>query len=161
MVQSKENFKEKLAFGQQGEKLIAEKLIKKGFNVMPLYQFSDDLAPQIISKKQNYISPDLICFKNGKSIFIEVKSKKKWVNYNGIIETGCNYKHYKHYKELAIKTNLDVFIFFNHVKGNYQGIYYVNVLTTGRYWDGVVNGSKIYNEEYFWNRNNLKQIKHE
>tara|TARA_R110002110_G_scaffold42316_8_gene132948 strand:- start:1232 stop:1717 length:486 start_codon:yes stop_codon:yes gene_type:complete len=161
MEQSKENFNENLVFGQEGEKEIGEILIKKGFNVMPLYQFSDELAPQIISKEKNYISPDLMCFRNGKSVFIEVKSKNKWVNYKGVIETGCNYKHYKHYKELAIKTKLEVYMVFNHVKGDFQGVYFVNVLTNGRYWDGIVNGEKIYNAEYFWNKNKLIQYKHE
>lgn len=155
MVQNKINFKEKLAFGQEGEKEIAEILIRKGYNIMPLYQFSDELSPQIISLNESFTSPDLMCFKNGKSIFVEVKSKKKWVEFKGVIETGCNYKHYKHYKDLSLKTKLKVYMVFNHVEGNYQGVYYTDVLTVGRYWDGTAKGVKKYKPEYFWNKNDL------
>ncbi len=155
MVQNKINFKEKLAFGQEGEKEIAEILIRKGYNIMPLYQFSDELSPQIISLNGSFTSPDLMCFKNGKSIFVEVKSKKKWVEFKGVIETGCNYKHYKHYKDLSLKTKLKVYMVFNHVEGNYQGVYYTDVLTVGRYWDGTAKGVKKYKPEYFWNKNDL------
>ncbi|MEJ6791462.1 MAG: hypothetical protein QNK89_01635 [Lacinutrix sp.] len=158
MEQSKDNFKEKLEFGQEGEKEIAEILIKKGYSIMPLYQFSDELAPQIISLNESFTSPDLMCFKNEKSIFVEVKSKTKWVEFKGVIETGCNYKHYKHYRDLSLKTKLKVYMFFNHVKGSYQGVYYTDVLTVGRYWDGTAKGVKKFKPEYFWNKDILKKI---
>ena len=49
-------------------------------------------------------------------------------------------------------------MFFNHIDGNYKGVYYADVLTDGRYWDGKVKGKQVYKAEFFWNKNNLKQI---
>ena len=45
MEQNKDNFKNKLFFGQEGEKDIGLKLIEKGFYILPLYQFQDEIAP--------------------------------------------------------------------------------------------------------------------
>tara|TARA_Y100001937_G_scaffold49026_1_gene68335 strand:+ start:1161 stop:1649 length:489 start_codon:yes stop_codon:yes gene_type:complete len=153
MAQNKDNFKQALAFGQDGEREIAKKLITKGFYVLPLYQFQDEISPKIIGN-ENYISPDLICFKNNNTIFIEVKSKRQWVYWKGQLETGCNYQHYKHYRDIAAKTKIKTYMVFNHVDGDYQGIYYIDVLKNGRYWDGKAK-DKVYKAEYFWNKNDL------
>ena len=158
MEQNKDNFKNKLFFGQEGEKDISLRLIEKGFYILPLYQFKDEIAPQIIGIKQTIISPDLICFKNGKVIFFEVKSKNKWVDYKGILETGCNYKHYEHYKKLALQTKIKLYIVFNHVSGEQQGIYIIDVLKDGRYWNGKVKNKQIYKPEYFWKKQQLTKL---
>tara|TARA_Y100000593_G_scaffold17462_1_gene34924 strand:- start:135 stop:611 length:477 start_codon:yes stop_codon:yes gene_type:complete len=158
MEQNKDNFKNKLSFGQEGEKDIALKLIEKGFYILPLYQFKDEIAPQIIGEKQTIISPDLICFKDGKVVYFEVKSKNKWVDYKGVLETGCNYKHYEHYKKLSLETKIKLYIVFNHVSGKEQGIYLVDVLKDGRYWDGKVKNKQIYKPEYFWNKKQLIKL---
>lgn len=154
MAQNKENFKKALAFGQDGEREIAQKLITKGYYVLPLYQFQDEISPKIIGEK-NYISPDLICFKNNTTILVEVKSKTRWIEFKGIIETGCNYEHYKHYRDVAVKTKIKTYIVFNHVSGDYEGVYYIDVLKNGRYWDGNVNGKNVHEAEYFWNKKDL------
>lgn len=157
MAQNKDNFKEALAFGQDGEREIAKELIKKGYYVLPLYQFQDEISPKIIGEK-NYISPDLICFKNNTTIFVEVKSKTGWVKFNGVIETGCNYEHYKHYRDISAKTKIKTYIVFNHVLGEHKGIYYIDVLKNGRYWDGKVKDKSVYDAEYFWNKNDLLEF---
>tara|TARA_Y100001938_G_C8025430_1_gene397731 strand:- start:86 stop:559 length:474 start_codon:yes stop_codon:yes gene_type:complete len=157
MEQNKDNFKDKLIFGKEGEKDIALKLIENGFYILPLYQFKDGIAPQIINKSKSIISPDLICFKNGKIIFFEVKSKNQWVNYTDVLETGCNYKHYQDYKRLSLETEIKLYIVFNHVKGKEQGIYYIDVLENGRYWDGKAK-HKQYKAEYFWSKEQLTKL---
>ena len=136
---------------------IAQQLIKKGYYVLPLYQFQDEISPKIIGEK-NYISPDLICFKNNTTIFVEVKSKTGWVKFNGVIETGCNYEHYKHYRDISAKTKIKTYIVFNHVSGEHKGIYYIDVLKNGRYWDGKVKDKSVYDAEYFWNKNDLLEF---
>lgn len=161
MEQNKDSFKEKLAFGEQGEKEIAEILIKKGFYILPLYQFKDKTAPQIIGEYQSITSPDLICFKNKEIIFIEVKSKNKWVKYKGILETGCNYKLYKDYKKLSLKTKIKLYIVFNHVSGDHQGIYYVNIHKIGRHWDGKYKNKQKYKAEYFWKKQQLNKLNYD
>ena len=90
-------------------------------------------------------------------IFFEVKSKNQWVNYTGVLETGCNYKHYQDYKRLSLETEIKLYIVFNHVKGIEQGIYYIDVLEKGRYWDGKTK-HKQYKSEYFWSKEQLTKL---
>jgi hypothetical protein len=159
MEQKKISFEDQLSIGKEGEKDIAIYLIEKDCFVLPLYQFDDDISPKIISINEDLFSPDLLCYKENKSFFIEVKSKKKWNEWNGIIETGCNYKHYEHYKKLAIKTGIKLYMIFNHIEGGYKGKYLVDIFKKGRYWDGK-NDKGIIKEKplYFWNKEDLKQL---
>lgn len=155
MEQKKISFKDALKFGEEGEELIAELLIQKGYSVLPLYQFTAEFAPKILSKQSGFISPDLTVFKSGKVMFIEVKSKQRWVKFNGIIETGCNYRHYKHYKDLSESLNIDLHLVFNHTQDKPEGLYTINILNSGRYWDGIVNNKKVNPAMYFWNFDDL------
>ena len=50
MEQKQTNFKESLAFGEEGEEKIAELLINKGFSVLPLYQFTAEFINNCIFK---------------------------------------------------------------------------------------------------------------
>lgn len=156
MEQKQTSFEEQLQFGEEGEELIAAIFIKKGFAVLPLYQFTAEFAPKIITLQTNFISPDLTIFKNGKVVFIEVKSKTRWVKFNGVVETGCNFRHYEHYKNLSEYTNIDLYLVFNHTEDKPEGIYTVSIQTEGRYWDGIVKNKQINPPMFFWNYKNLK-----
>jgi len=168
MGQSKENFKELLDFGQEGEKEIAEILINKGINILPLYQFEPNKTPKIINNENNFISPDLTCFKNGNCFFVEVKSKQRWTicPTTNRIETGCDYRHYKHYLELSEKTGINLIMVFNHINNTpfadkskiSNGYFYIDVKEKGRYWNGYNEKTniKIHNAIYFWNYDQLK-----
>lgn len=156
MEQKQTNFKESLAFGEEGEEKIAELLINKGFSVLPLYQFTAEFAPKILSEKNNFISPDLTVFKSGKVIFVEVKSKTRWVKFNGVRETGCNYRNYKHYKTLAETLKIELYLVFNYTEDKPEGVYYININKIGRYWDGIVNCKKVNSAMYFWNYKDLQ-----
>lgn len=149
MEQSKGNFSDLLKFGEEGEKDIALFLINKGYHVLPLYQFEADIAPKIFGDNA-YVSPDLVVFKDKACTFVEVKRKTRWIKYKGVIETGCNHRTYLHYKEIAKKTGIDLFMVFKHESINPIGIYSVNVQEEGRYWDGRVNGIRKFKEMYFW-----------
>lgn len=159
MAQNKDNFKQNLEFGQGGEKEVASLLLKKGFTILPLYQFTDDISPKILKHNLSYVSPDLTIFKNGKTLFIEVKRKKTWVKYKGTWETGCDYSLYRHYRELSIETGIELWMFFVHENDEPIGIYAINITEDGRYWDGKTSkGQQVKKPMYFWNRNNLKKI---
>lgn len=170
MEQKQINFKEALAFGEEGEKDVAELLIKKGINILPLYQFTTEEAPKIINQNNNYISPDLTCFFNGKCFFVEVKSKNRWTicPKTKRTETGCDYRRYKHYLELSEKTGLKVLMVFNHINNkpfkhlneSSNGFFYVDVKEKGRYWSGhnEKTNQKIHKPIYFWNYNQLTRI---
>lgn len=170
MEQKKENFNEMLKFGIEGEKEVATILIKKGINVLPLYQFEPETSPKIINKEDNFISPDLTCFKDGKCFFVEVKNKKRWtINpINNLIETGCDYRLYKHYLELSKHTGIKLYLVFNHINNepfknlneSSSGYFVIDILEKGRYWDGINENTKvkIHNATYFWNYNQLKKL---
>lgn len=158
MEQKVDNFKDALAFGQDGEKEVASLLLKKGYAVLPLYQFEDDISPKIIEINGSHISPDLTIFKQNKCTFLEVKRKRQWVEFKGVIETGCNYCHYLHYKKIANLTGVDLFMAFLHEEKMPTGIFFVNINEKGRYWDGIVNGKKVSPPMFFWNIKSLKKI---
>ena len=73
------SFENKLFFGEEGEKEIAISLITNGVALMPMYQFTKENAPYLLDKINKITAPDLFCIKNGKCLFVEVKTKNQWV----------------------------------------------------------------------------------
>ena len=157
MAQSRTNFEELLKFGQEGEKEVALLFINYGYSILPLYQFDAIIAPKIIIEKE-YISPDLTIFKEGKCVFLEVKRKNQWVVYKDRTETGCDYRHYLEYLNLSKNTGIDLYMVFQHLDAEPTGIYLVNILEEGRYWDGTVGGVKKFKPMFFWNFDKLHKI---
>lgn len=159
MEQSKINFEECLKVGEQGEKDVAIHLLELGYNVLPLYQFEPTFAPRIFNIHKNLTAPDLIVFNNAKTTFVEVKSKNRWIKYAGIIETGCDYRLYKEYKELSLMTKMPLHIIFNHSIDDPCGYFYIDINEQGRYWDGCnENGEKKSKAMYFWQCHQLKKL---
>lgn len=170
MEQKKEDFKSQLAFGVEGEKEVAEMLIKTGVSILPLYQFNADMSPKILTENKILSSPDLTCFRNGKCFFVEVKSKKRWTicPKTNRIETGCDYRLYKQYLEISQKTGIELILVFNHVNNkpfekineSSNGFFYVNIITKGRYWDGCNEKTKkqVHKPIYFWEYFQLKKM---
>lgn len=157
MELKQKNFKESLAFGEEGEHEVAEYLIKKGVNVLPLYQFENSHAPYILSLTQKVVSPDLICFKND-SFMVEVKTKNQWVEFEGNRETGLNKTHFDYYKKIRELTGKQVFVIFNHKSKKPIGFYLVELMQYTRYWDGFHKGVKKYKEMVFYNYDILKPL---
>jgi|LakMenE18May11ns_1017448.scaffolds.fasta_scaffold9838908_1 hypothetical protein len=159
MEQTKENFKDKLQYGKDGEKIIAEYFLNKGYSILPLYQFSEDIAPKIFLSNEVITSPDLTIFKNQKCVFIEVKRKKKWVKFGNIIETGCDNRLYCQYKKISQATGIDLFLVFIHEDIEPCGNYYININNIGRYWNGIVKNKNVSPPMYFWNLDQLNKLK--
>lgn len=159
MGQSKDNFKLNLAFGQEGEKEVTFLLLKKGYSILPLYQFTDDISPKILKGDLSFVSPDLTIFKNGKTTFIEAKRKTGWVKYKETIETGCDFRLYEHYKKVSSETGIELWMVFVHENEKPNGIYAINIKEEGRYWDGKTpQGKSVHKPMFFWNFNKMKQI---
>lgn len=152
------DFKENLKFGEEGEKQIAELLIKDGNYILPLYQFDANHPPYVLGQTDKYISPDLIVLKNNEIIFIEVKRKNKWNTFGNMYQTGVDYRKYIQYKELSLKTGIPFNIYFIHETMDPIGIYVINILHPGNYWSGEVAGKKVYPAMYFWNLNSMTKI---
>lgn len=157
MEQKQINFKERLAFGEEGEHEAAEFLINKGVNVLPLYQFQNDHAPYILSINDKVVSPDLICFKND-CFMVEVKTKNQWVFFKGVTETGIDQRLFNHYNTIRIFTGKKVFVMFNHKTKEPLGFYIVDLMKFTRAWDGKVKNKKVHSEMVFYNINVLNKL---
>lgn len=158
------SFKELLKEGEDGEKEVAEFLIKQGYSCLPFYQFESlSSAPMVLSQNQNIISPDLLMLKQNKTFWLEVKTKNRWSqNRNRELETGCDYRHYKNYMSIKKITGLEVWLAFNHKKDNVNQIYVLNTdVKYSRYWDGINEhtGDKITSPKVLWNKTMLIKIK--
>lgn len=131
------NFSESLAFGKEGEHRVAIELFNRGFYVMPLYQFSDALAPAIYALSQSYTAPDLIACKDGKVYFVEVKRERQWVRgFNGT-ETGVTAKLYDGYKRLSDDTGVPLFVVFLQDVQEPTGVYMTEIHNEHtRSWNG-------------------------
>lgn len=172
MAQSKTAFEYNFEKGREGEEEVA-KFLSSSYHIMPLYQFEKSgTAPYIVGTNYKINSPDLLCWGYGTSMFVEVKTKTRWVTYssyeignkiNENIETGCDYNHYKGYKQLSELTNTPLYMVFNH-KNNVNGpngYFMVDIHKEGRYWDGVSEKTNtvVSKPLYFWKYKDLEIIK--
>lgn len=151
------NFSECLAFGEDGEHEVANELIKKGVSVMPLYQFEPSHAPFILTKLEAITSPDLICFRS-MAFMVEVKTKNQWVHFDGLTETGLDYKSFKQYQAIEQAASAQVFVFFNHKTQSPTGIYFCKLNAYTRFWDGRANGKKKYKPMVFYKQSVLNKL---
>lgn len=138
-----ESFEDALAWGEEGEKEVADYFIGKGACVVPLYQFHTTGAPFMLERVNKHILPDLMCWQDGKSYFVESKRKNRWVRFDGNMETGFNYHHYKHYCAVQEKTGVKVYVYFLHENEEPTGLFFGELSELGqnlRYWDGKFNG---------------------
>jgi hypothetical protein len=162
METKQKNFKEKLAEGKEGEHEIANYLISKGYIILPLYQFEDDnKSPKLFYLNDNVTAPDLFVSGNKEALFVEVKTKKRWVTFTRINETGINRRLYYEYRKVHKKTGLPLFIVFNHKEIEPIGYFYVDISTPcNRIWDGIdkIDGRKISEPMVFWRYDQLTKL---
>jgi len=160
------DFESQLAFGEEGEHEVAIELLKRGVVIQPLYQYNttkDETSPKIITCNGALIAPDLTCFKTGDGFFVEVKTKRRWINYKYGLETGFNYSHYKQYMEVKKYTGLNVWICFNHVEKEPVGKFMCEIERHHRYWDGMneKTGERVEKPMMLYKFEVLKNIDHE
>lgn len=161
MAQKQQNFKKKLAFGKEGEHEVADYFMKKEYSILPLYQFDDDIAPKIFTFNEEIISPDLFICGNNKTLWVEVKTKNRWIKFRGVIETGCNERHYNDYIKVKKHTQLPLYMVFNHKDVEPLGFYFVEISTPyNRIWDGLneKTGKRISPPLVLWNFNDLQKL---
>lgn len=145
MVASRD-FEAALAFGQEGEHIVADFLLRRGVAVAPLYQFQNlGRAPVIVWSADNEhvskILPDLTCF-GRKAFFAESKRKRRWVpdKYGRGLETGFNERCYKEYRAVGDRTGAPVWVFFLHENEEPTGLYageLRRLIPHARLWDGL------------------------
>lgn len=125
-------FEKQLAYGQEGEHIVARWLIGRGATVAPLYQFTGHgSAPFILwddsGRAVRATLPDLQCYRQGKAWFSEVKRKRQWW-YGEHIETGVDRRHWRAYLNVRRQTDIPLYLFFLHEVKEPTGLFGAEVL---------------------------------
>lgn len=160
------NFKKQLQYGEEGEQIIGNLLMQKGYSIVPLYQYTNtEKAPSLFVNNETLILPDIQIFREDKKPFwVECKRKRKWVHWKQNIETGFNTYSFDHYKRIQELTGMSVYIAFIHEEHSPLGIFVTtleNFEDNARYWDGLnlKTGERITNPEMLLSKENLTKIK--
>ena len=121
------DFTEKLAFGEEGEKVVMEYLLNQGRICLPMYQFNPKTAPKIMTPYGEVTSPDFITIHGrNRTIYAESKRKKMWVtsyNHDTERETGIDNRHFKAYCQLVKVTGTPLELYFIHEEMDPKGLY--------------------------------------
>lgn len=159
MEQKQESFEQQLQYGEDGEKLIGENFMSKGFCILPVYQFTKQSAPLLYSQYANYILPDMVVLRNSECAFVEAKRKRQYVCWNGKVETGIDYRKYLQYMKVHELTGLDVIVVFLHEIQEPTGIFWLNLCTEGRYWNGKNHKGEVCEKPLFlWETKHLRSL---
>lgn len=160
-----QSFKEKLQWGEEGEQIIGNLLMDKGYSIVPLYQYANtESAPSLFVGGKSLILPDIQIFGNNKKPFwVECKRKRKWVHWKKKRETGFDAYSFKHYKKIQELTGLKVYIVFIHEDETPTGIYAITsekFEENARFWDGLNSKTKevITNAELLISKKYLTKI---
>jgi len=125
--------------GLEVERVLFDVLIEKeDVLVKPMFQLGMlPNSPKYFSKTSQYSIPDFEVKRGGRTYHVDSKQKKKWVDWNGIIQTGYDYHHYQEYKELAYQGGNRFYIFFVHTTNKttthrtfQKGVYVVDITRT-------------------------------
>ncbi len=120
-MDSSAHFNKQLQMGKTGETEIAEWLISRGSQVLPVYEIAENQfkGPTLYTLGEVIIAPDIIAFTDGKITFIEAKHKNafSWYRNKQIWTTGIDKKHYMEYLKIQEETKVNVWILFLHRGG--------------------------------------------
>lgn len=117
------SFAETLKTGKAGESLIARYFLRKGYNILPVYEKTDNdfKGPTITTPLAGaLIAPDLLVFKADKVFWIEAKHKSAftWHRISNQWVTGVDIHHYQQYlKVQEAQPSWDIWLFFLHREG--------------------------------------------
>lgn len=104
--------------GDEGQRLVAELLRRKGYWVVPSYDFSGtdgDKAPKMIGPGPSLVLPDLDVARDGMRMWVEVKTKRNGPtlhNNTNTWEHGFSRRHFDHYRQVQVITGNRVFVIF-------------------------------------------------
>lgn len=120
-------FRESPSFirGRRGEQLIKRWLQKRGWWVIPSYDYTgenDDKAPRMQGLSSSLVIPDLDIAKDGLRRWAEVKTKTKALEWRktGELQHGIDLRHYEEYLKVQSLSGTHVWLFI--VEENTQTI---------------------------------------
>jgi hypothetical protein len=116
------DFAQKLAFGKSGETEIAQWLLSRGCNLLPVYEIAGNQhkGPAVYcSDGSTVIAPDLFAFKGGRAFWIEAKHKTAFTLHRqtGRFVTGIDMHHYEEYRRIDALSAWPVWLLFLHRGG--------------------------------------------
>jgi hypothetical protein len=91
--------------GEYGEEIVKKRLIQKGYKIA---QFMENSSHPI----------DIIAYKDGKFLFIDVKTKPEMIKYPA---TGIDDADYVHYKKMSDDGYNVILLFVDHKKASIYG----------------------------------------
>ena len=105
MVTRLTSFKDNLEQGRVGEKHVGEMAMASGWKILPVYDYAGEhgeKAPRLQGRDGGRIVPDLLAFRKGETIWIEVKTYSRYVRFrkHGIDVHGIALRHYRDYLEV-------------------------------------------------------------
>jgi len=101
--------------GHTGERIVAAFLQRRGWYVIPSYNFSGEdgnIAPRLFGLRDSFIVPDLDIAKGGLRIWVEVKTKSAatFTRLTGRLEHGIDKRHCDQYLKIQIITGDPVYL---------------------------------------------------
>lgn len=115
------SFNDSLLIGKTSESRIAKWLNKRGHNVLPVYELSEQKfkGPQLFTPDSQIIVPDMFVFKGDKAIWVEAKHKSAftWHRITSRWTTGIDIRVYKEYLKIAEQTPFPVWLLFLQLGG--------------------------------------------
>jgi hypothetical protein len=101
--------------GHSGELLVVDKLLQRGWHVIPSYDYAgeDEHPPRMEGQAATYILPDLDICRKGDRRWAEVKTKTGpcMGRISGELEHGIPLRHYEHYLAVERESGCPVYLF--------------------------------------------------
>jgi len=114
-------FEAKLEIGRAAEKLVAAWLKRRGWRILPVYDYSgldEGKAPKLEAEKaeDSLVTPDLLAARAGVMSWFEVKYKTRadWTRKTKRFETGISLRLWRHYREAQAASGATVWLVFVH-----------------------------------------------
>ncbi len=102
--------------GEEGQRIISDFLIgKHGWHLIDNADFcgrNGDKAPRLYGLESNYVTPDLLISKAGRSFWLEVKTKQTYTVHEltGRKEHGFALRYYRDYLAVQKISGIDVWV---------------------------------------------------
>jgi hypothetical protein len=113
-------FPASLATGQVGESRIARWLLRKNWNVLPVYEveMGHGKGPRLFTPTRPVIATDMFAFKQDRALWVEAKTKSvfSWYRFSQEWQTGIDLRHYRDYLHVDDFTPWPVWLMFLHTE---------------------------------------------